>query len=97
MAELIGGGAEQRGKTEDDGGGAPIYSREERARRQQLTHELATELAACHRVRKQRKSIGGSSCVAPAATREVALGLVLILKYLQNCHCINFANYSQIF
>ena len=79
-AELIGGGAEQRGKTEDDGGGAPIYSREERIRCRQLTHELATEPAACHHTRKRRKTIGGGSCVAPATSREVALGLVLIFE-----------------
>ena len=79
-AELRGGGAEQREKTEDDGGGAPIYSREERARRRQLTHELATELAACQHARNQRKMIGGGSCVAPAANREVALGFVLIFE-----------------
>ena len=79
-AELIGGGLEQRGKMEDDGGGAPIYSREERVRCRQLTHELATEPAACHHARKRWKTIGGGSCVAPAASREVALGWVLIFE-----------------
>ena len=62
------------GKTESDGGGVPIYSRKERARCRQLTHELATELATCHHTRKRRKMIGGGSCVARAASREVALG-----------------------
>ena len=70
----------ERKKEDDGGGGAPIYSREGRIRRQQLTHELATEPAACHRTRKRRKTIGGGSCVAPAASREVALSLVLIFK-----------------
>ena len=70
----------RRGKTEDDGGGAPIYSREERVRCRQLMHELATELAACHHARKRRETIGGGSCVAPAASREAALGLVLIFE-----------------
>ena len=68
------------GKTESDNGGVPIYSREERARRRQLTHELATELAACQRVRKRCKMIGGDNCVAPAASREVALGWILIFE-----------------
>ena len=73
--------AEQsRGETEDDRGGAPIYSRGERARRRQLMHELGTKLAACQRARKRRKTIGGDSCVAPAASREVALGFVLIFE-----------------
>ena len=76
--ELCGDGAGQRRKTEDDGGGAPIYSRGERARRQQLTHELATELAACQHARKRCKMIGGGSCVASTASREVALGWILI-------------------
>ena len=78
--ELCGGGAGQRRKTEGEGGGAPIYSRGERARRRQLTHELATELAACQRARKRRKTIGGDSCVALAASREVALGWILIFE-----------------
>ena len=74
MEELTSGGAEQRGKMESDGGVAPIYRRGERARRRQLTHELAMELAACQRARKRRKTIGGDNCVAPATSREVALG-----------------------
>ena len=70
----------ERKKEDDDSGGAPIYSSEGRVRRRQLTHELATEPAACHRTRKRRKTIGGGSCVAPAASREVALGWVLIFE-----------------
>ena len=70
----------ERKKEDDGGGGAPIYSREGRVRHRQLTHELTTELATCHRARKRRKLIGGGSCVAPAASREVALGLVLIFE-----------------
>ena len=66
------------GKTKSDGGGVPIYSREERARRRQLTHKLAAELAACQHARKRRKMLSGGSCVAPAASREVALGWILI-------------------
>jgi hypothetical protein len=41
--------------------------------------------------------ISGDNRVAPAASTEVALGCFSILKYLQNCHCVNFENYSQIF
>ena len=83
--ELSGGGAERwrsrvERKKEDDDGGAPIYSREGCVRRRQLTHELATELATCHRARKQRKMIDGGSCLAPAASREVALGFALIFE-----------------
>ena len=83
MVATASGGADwwrsrAEGKTESDGGGAPIYSRGERARHRQLTHELATELAACQHARKRRKMIGGGSCVAPAASREVALGWILI-------------------
>ena len=82
-AATASGGAERwqsraERKKEDDGGGAPIYSRGERARRRQLMHELGTKLAACQRARKRRKTIGGDSCVAPAASREVALGWILI-------------------
>ena len=67
-------------ETEYDGGGAPIYRREGCVRCRQLTHELATEPAACHYARKRRKSIGGGSCVGPAASREVALGSILIFE-----------------
>ena len=86
MAATASGGADrwrsraERKKEDDGGGGAPIYSREGRVRRRQLTHELAMEPAACHRTRKRRKTIDGGSCVAPAASREVALGLVLIFE-----------------
>jgi len=73
-AELAGGGAEQREKTGTTTAVAAIYRREERARRRQLKPELATVPVACQRVRKQRKSVGGDNCVAPAASREVALG-----------------------
>ena len=70
----------ERKKEDDGGGGAAIYSREGRVRRRQLTHELAMEPTACHNTRKRQKTIGGGSCVAPAASREVALGLVLIFE-----------------
>ena len=84
-AATVSGGAERwqsraERKKEDDGGGAPIYRREGCVWCRQLTHELAMEPAACHRVRKRRKPIGGGSCVAPAASREVALGFVLIFE-----------------
>ena len=72
-------GEQTRGK-KNDCGGAPIYRGEGRVRLRQLTYEVATETAACHHTRKQRKLIGDGSCVAPAASREVALGLVLIFE-----------------
>ena len=52
-------------KKEDDGDGAPIYSREGCVRRRQLTNELAMEPAACHCARKRRRRSAASSCVAP--------------------------------
>ena len=51
-AATASGGAERwqsraERKKEDDGGGAPIYSREGCVRRLQLTNELAMETTAC--------------------------------------------------
>ena len=73
-AELADGEAEQRGKTGTTAAAAAIYSWEVVARRRQRTPELATAPAACHHARKQRKTLGGDIRVAPAASREVALG-----------------------
>ena len=73
-AELTGSGAEQRGKTGTTVAVAAIYRREGVARCRQRMNELATVLAACQCARKRRKSIGGENRVAPAASREVALG-----------------------
>ena len=53
---------------------AAIYRQEGDVRRRQRTNELAMVLATCQCTRKRRKSIGGDNCVAPAASREVALG-----------------------
>ena len=72
--ELTGSGAEQRGKTGTTAAVVAIYRRKGVARRRQRTNELATVPAACQRARKRRKSIGGDNHVAPAASREVALG-----------------------
>ena len=87
----------ERKKEDDGGGGALIYSREGRVRRRQLTHELATEPAACHHTRKRRKTIGGGSCVAPAASREVALGFVLIFELFTEFPLCLFCKLLTIF
>ena len=55
---------------------AAIYSWEVVARRRQRTPELAMAPAACHRARKQRKTLGGDIRVAS------------FLHYLQNCHYV---------
>ena len=97
-AELAGGGAEQKGKTGMTAAAAAIYSREGVVRRRQRTNGPTTAPAVCQCVRKRRNLIGGDIRVAPAASREVALGCFFsILIYLQNCHYVNFTNYSQIF
>ena len=68
----------RRGKTGMTTAAAAIYSREGVARRRQRTPELATAPAVCHRVRKQRKTLGGDIRVASATSREVAFGWILI-------------------
>ena len=80
MAELAGDGTEQRGKTGTTAAAAAIYSREVVARRRQRTPELATTPAACHRVRKRRKPLGGDIRVAPAASREVDFDFLNIYR-----------------
>ena len=77
-AELRGGGAEQKGKTGTTAAAAAIYSREGVARRRQHTNGPATAPAACQSARKRRNLIGGDIRVAPAASREVAFGWILI-------------------
>ena len=72
-AELHGGGAEQKGKTGTTAATVAIYSREGVARRRQRTLEPATAPAACQRVRKRCKTLGGGSCVAPAVSGDVNL------------------------
>ena len=85
-AAMVSGGADrwwsraERKKEDDGGGGAPIYSREGCVWRRQRMNELATVPAACHHARKRRKLIDGGSYMAPAASREVALGWVLIFE-----------------
>ena len=68
------GGAEQKGKTGTTVAAATIYSQEGVAWRRQRTRGPATAPAASQCARKRRNLIGGDIRVAPAASREVALG-----------------------
>ena len=76
----------RRGKTGMTTAAAAIYSREGVARRRQRTDGPATAPATCQGARKRRNPIGGDIRVAPAASREVALG----------CFFFNFDVFTEL-